>query len=93
MNDLALFGVNVRRLRKAHGWTQRQLAARCEVNPSTISAIEQALNSTGLDIAIRLARIFEVGLDQLTGFAATRAPGRTDVRLVRRAAPAAGDGG
>ena len=52
------------------GWRQKDLAARCGVNLATISAIEGGVNSTGLLTVIRLARIFEVSLDQLTGFAA-----------------------
>lgn len=77
MDDLARFGANVKRERKARGWRQKDLAALCGVNLATISAIEGGVNSTGLLTVIRLARIFEVSLDQLTGFAAyTREPAR-----------------
>lgn len=76
MDDLARFGANVRRERKARGWRQKDLADRCGVNLATIGAIEQG-NGTGLRTVIELARIFEMGLDQLTGFAAyTREPAR-----------------
>ena len=77
MDDLAVFGANVRKMRNARGWRQKDLADRCGVNLATIGAIEGALNSTGLLNAIKLARIFGVGLDQLTGNAAyTRQPAR-----------------
>lgn len=75
MDELAVFGANVRKMRLARGWRQKDLAARCDVNMATIGAIEGGLNSTGLLTVIRLARVFGVGLDQLTGNAA-RQPAR-----------------
>lgn len=80
MDDLAVFGANVKRMRNDRGWTQKDLAARCLVNIATIGAIERGLNSVGLHTAIQLARIFGVGLDQLTGLAATREPARQGAR-------------
>ena len=65
MDDLAVFGANVRRLRNARGWTQKELAARCGINTATIGTIEQGLNSTVLRTAIQLARIFETSLDAM----------------------------
>ena len=49
------FGVRVRELRKAKGWTQKQLASRVEVTRSMISAIEQDLKLPSYPVLLRLS--------------------------------------
>ena len=59
----------IRRLRFAHGeMTQAELADRVGVTRQTIIAIEGGRYSPSLEMAFRIARVFEVGLDEVFGY-------------------------
>ena len=56
----------VRALRFAHGeMTQADLAERIGVTRQTVIAIEQGRYSPSLEMAFQIARVFDVGLDDL----------------------------
>ena len=57
---------NVRTLRFHHGeMTQKELADRVGVTRQTIVAIEGAKYSPSLEVAFRIARVFNVPLDEV----------------------------
>jgi putative transcriptional regulator len=51
-----LLGERVRELRKKRGLTQVQLAERCDIPQSRISAIEKGSHVPNIETVIRLAR-------------------------------------
>ncbi|HEU5470213.1 MAG TPA: helix-turn-helix transcriptional regulator [Actinophytocola sp.] len=56
----------MRSLRFAHGeMTQAELAERIGVTRQTIIAIEQGRYSPSLEMAFQIARVFDVGLDDV----------------------------
>lgn len=56
----------IRALRSAHGeMTQHELAARIGVSRQTVNAIEGGKYSPSLEVAFRVARVFETSLDQV----------------------------
>ncbi len=56
----------IRRLRFEHGeMTQQQLAERAGVTRQTIIAIEGGKYTPSLELAFRLARTFEVGVEDV----------------------------
>jgi putative transcriptional regulator len=56
----------IRRLRFEHGeMTQQQLAERAGVTRQTIIAIEGGKYTPSLELAFRLARTFEVGVEEV----------------------------
>jgi putative transcriptional regulator len=60
----------IRALRFAHGeMTQAELADRIGVTRQTIIAIEQGRYSPSLETAFQIARVFDVPLDQVFGYA------------------------
>ena len=60
----------IRALRFAHGeMTQAELADRIGVTRQTIIAIEQGRYSPSLEMAFQIARVFDVPLDNVFGYA------------------------
>lgn len=59
------FGVVVRQLREARGWSQERLAGRAELNRSYMGEIERAAAMPSLATAVKLAHALEVPLSQL----------------------------
>nr|WP_328808234.1 helix-turn-helix transcriptional regulator [Nonomuraea antri] len=56
----------MRALRFAHGeMTQAELAERVGVTRQTVIAIEQGRYSPSLEMAFRIARVFNVSIDQV----------------------------
>ena len=55
----------VRQCRQAAGLTQQQLADRVGVSARTILSIEKEQYSPSLTLAYRLARVFDVTVEQL----------------------------
>jgi putative transcriptional regulator len=54
----------IRRLRFEHGeMTQAELADRIGVTRQTVNAIEQAKYSPSLEVAFRIARVFDLPLE------------------------------
>ena len=61
------FGANIRKLRKLHGLTQEQLAARAEISAKYVSLIESSsfTNPPTLEVLFDLAASLEVEPFQL----------------------------
>jgi putative transcriptional regulator len=60
---------NIRSLRAAHGEiSQGELAALIGVTRQTLNAIEQAKYSPSLEVAFRIAGVFDVTLDDVFGY-------------------------
>ncbi len=55
----------IRELRAAQAMTQQQLADRIEVTRQTVIAIEGDKYSPSLETAFRIARVFDVPLEQV----------------------------
>ena len=62
-----MFHENLKRLRKARGLSQEELAVRLHVTRQTISKWENALSVPDAHLLIRLAEIFEVPVGDLLG--------------------------
>lgn len=60
-----LVAKNVRRLRRRHGWTQRQLAERLQCHKQTVWAIEAGRQGISDRLMDDLARTFEVDYAEL----------------------------
>ena len=54
-----ILGANVRKLRRARGWTQIQLAAHCEMTQVYISYIEGSKHAATVDMIDKLAEALE----------------------------------
>ena len=60
---------DIRRLRFERGeMTQADLAAQVGLTRQTIIAIEQGKYSPSLEVAFRIARVFDVSLDDVFGY-------------------------
>jgi putative transcriptional regulator len=55
----------VRQLREQHSMTQGELGDAIGVTRQTVAAIEQRAYSPSLESAFRIARVFEVGLEEV----------------------------
>jgi putative transcriptional regulator len=51
--------------REAHGWSQGELARRLGVSRQTINAVETDKYDPSLPLALRMAKLFAVPVDQL----------------------------
>ena len=58
---------NIRRLRKAKGWTLADLDYRCQFAPGTIRNYEQGINRPASDHLYALAKALEVSADAILG--------------------------
>ncbi|MBO6004228.1 MAG: helix-turn-helix domain-containing protein [Verrucomicrobia bacterium] len=56
---------NLKKLRKAHGWTLRELSTRSGIAVSTLGNFENGCTGISVPALLRLAHIFQVSLDQL----------------------------
>ena len=52
-------------LRAERGWTQADLAIRAGVSRQTINAIEKGKFDPSLPVAFRLARLFELRIEEI----------------------------
>ena len=59
------FGIVVRQLREARGWSQERLAGRAELNRSYFGEIERATAMPSLATAAKLAQALGVPLSEL----------------------------
>lgn len=60
---------NIRRLRFDHDeMTQKQLADRVGVTRQTIVAIEKAKYAPSLELAFRIARVFDLSLEEVFSY-------------------------
>jgi len=55
----------VRSFREQHGWSQGELARRLGVSRQTINAVETDKYDPSLPLALRMAKLFTVPVDQL----------------------------
>ncbi|NPV54674.1 MAG: helix-turn-helix domain-containing protein [Firmicutes bacterium] len=60
-------GIRLRELRNSHGLTQRDLAAKLSVSPSTIALYELGQREPDIDMINQLAEFFHVSVDYLFG--------------------------
>jgi transcriptional regulator with XRE-family HTH domain len=59
------FGKRVKELRKQHGWTQKDLAAKVDVRFSVLNKYESGIHVPPVDKLIELAEIFGTSVDYL----------------------------
>ena len=55
----------VKTYREAKGWSQGELARRLGVSRQTINAVETDKYDPSLPLALRMAKLFAVGVDQI----------------------------
>lgn len=60
-------GQNIRRLRLAHGMTQRQLAYELRVSMQAVSKWERGQAYPDMSLLVPIARLFSITLDELFG--------------------------
>ena len=58
---------NMKVLRIAHEWSQEELAKRLGYTKSAISFMEKGKRNVNLETAMKMAQLFGVSLDYLTG--------------------------
>lgn len=63
--EIKQFGKRVKRMRKANGLTQTELAGLCDIDIRTIQRIEGGEYGVGLHILFALAEAFEVEPSEL----------------------------
>ena len=63
----------IRELRAARSMTQQELAERISVTRQTVIAIEGDKYSPSLEVAFRIARLFDVPLEQVFQYHPSRA--------------------
>ncbi|GAA4879067.1 helix-turn-helix transcriptional regulator [Ferrimonas pelagia] len=52
-------------LRAEHDWTQANLAERLEVSRQTVNAIEKGKFDPSLPLAFKIARLFQLPIEQI----------------------------
>jgi transcriptional regulator with XRE-family HTH domain len=62
-----MYGARIRQLRKAQGWTMKQLGLEMRLAESTISGYENENRRPDLDVLFRFATLFGVSIDFLVG--------------------------
>ena len=62
-----IVGNNIRKLRKKHGMSQKDLAAQLNIRRQTVSAYEREVSIPDIYTLIRVADIFDISLDELAG--------------------------
>lgn len=60
-------GSSIKKLRKDHNMNQDELAHRLNIRRQTLSAYERGVSIPNIFVLIRIADIFSVSLDELTG--------------------------
>ena len=63
------FGVHLKKLRKARGWSQQALANYADVAKLTTQRIEHAKGAPTLDVLVSLGRALQLPLRELMDFA------------------------
>lgn len=56
---------HLRELRAARGWSQNDLATRLDVSRQTINALETGRYDPSLPLAFRIARLFELRIEDV----------------------------
>ena len=52
--------LNLKELRTERGYTQEELASKCDVLRTTISMIESGINKPSVELAKKLGEVFDV---------------------------------
>ncbi len=60
MNIREVLAINLRKLRRARGLSQEELAHRAKIDRTYISALERSVYAAGIDVVDRLARVLGV---------------------------------
>ena len=60
-----ILAVNLRKLRRARGLSQEELAHRAEIDRTYISSLERSVYAAGIDVVERLARALDVEVADL----------------------------
>ena len=55
----------LRVLRAEHSWSQAELALRIEVSRQAVNAIETGKHDPSLPLAFRIARLFDLSLEEI----------------------------
>lgn len=63
--DYAKMGMRIRQVRKAKGWSQKELAKKCEVSMSFLGHIERGTRIMSLETFASICRVLEAGADEL----------------------------
>ena len=65
MSLLRKFGLRVRQLREARGWSQEDLAEKADMHRTYVSGIERGTRNPTLTVLARIAGGFGMTLDEL----------------------------
>jgi transcriptional regulator with XRE-family HTH domain len=81
MDIREVLALNLRKLRRARGLSQEELAHRAKIDRTYISSLERSVYAAGIDVVDRLARVLGVEAADLlkrpTGENSERKRGRT----------------
>lgn len=59
--------VNLKKYRKEEGLTQKQLANKLNVAPTTLSSWEQGLSSPNIDMLVLICSTLNIGINKMVG--------------------------
>lgn len=60
-------GASIRRLRKARGWSQAELAEKVDVSLDYVSLLERGRRLPALGVLVQISEIFGVSVDEVLG--------------------------
>lgn len=63
--DYSKIGVRIRQIRKAKGWSQDELAQKCEISMSFLGHIERGSRIMSLETFVSICGALDVGADEL----------------------------
>ncbi len=59
------FALNLKRLRRARGLSQEELAHRAEIDRTYVSALERSVYAAGIDVVDRIAKVLGVEASEM----------------------------
>lgn len=71
---------SVRELRAARSWSQGDLAERLAVSRQTVNAIETEKYDPSLPLALKIARLFGLRVEEIFGTSEVRVPRNRDTK-------------
>ena len=71
---------SVRELRAAKNWSQGDLAEKLAVSRQTVNAIETEKYDPSLPLALKIARLFSLRVEEIFGSTEVRAPKGRDAK-------------
>lgn len=66
-SDMAKFSENMKKLRKATGFTQPQLAEKLELSQKQVSDYELGKTAPSIESLVQISRFFNITVDELVG--------------------------